>query len=73
IMEFAERIKALTGADVPIIFEPLPVDDPKQRRPDITKARSLFGWEPKISLEEGLDRTLRYFQQEVKARMAAAK
>jgi dTDP-glucose 4,6-dehydratase len=73
IMEFAERIKALTGADVPIIFESLPVDDPKQRRPDITKARSLFGWEPKISLEEGLDRTLRYFQQEVKARMAAAK
>jgi dTDP-glucose 4,6-dehydratase len=65
IMEFAERVKALVGADVPIVPHPLPQDDPKQRCPDITKARRLLNWEPKIDLEEGLRTTLDYFRQHV--------
>ncbi|MBK9170620.1 MAG: SDR family oxidoreductase [Bryobacterales bacterium] len=62
ILEFAEQIRALTGAAAPILFEPLPEDDPKQRRPDITKARTVLGWEPKIPLEEGLRATVDYFR-----------
>lgn len=65
IMEFAERVRALTGNQVPLTFKPLPQDDPKRRRPDITKARKLLNWEPKVSLEEGLQRTLEYFQKKV--------
>lgn len=65
ILEFAERIRQLTGTTVPIVFEPLPQDDPKQRCPDITKAKRLLGWEPKVPLAEGLQRTLRYFQQQL--------
>ena len=64
ILEFAERIRTLLGSSVPIIFEPLPQDDPKQRCPDISKARRLLGWEPKVNLEEGLRRTLEFFQRE---------
>lgn len=67
ILEFAERILALTGAKVPIEFKPLPQDDPKQRCPDITKARRVLKWEPKIGLEEGLRLTLAYFQKQVAA------
>jgi dTDP-glucose 4,6-dehydratase len=63
ILEFAERIKALTGSSVPIIFEPLPQDDPKQRCPDISKAKELLGWEPKVALHEGLDETLQSFRK----------
>ena len=63
ILEFAERIKALVGSSVPIVHEPLPQDDPKQRRPDISKARKLLGWEPKVQLKEGLEMTLAYFRQ----------
>jgi dTDP-glucose 4,6-dehydratase len=63
ILEFAERIRALLDAKVKIVFEPLPQDDPKQRRPDISKAKRLFGWEPKVQLEEGLRLTLAYFKQ----------
>lgn len=63
ILEFAERIKALVGSEVPIVFEPLPQDDPKQRRPDITKARKLLGWEPKVNLKDGLEATLAYFRK----------
>lgn len=62
ILEFAERIRALAGAESPIMFEPLPEDDPKKRRPDITKARRLLGWEPKVGLEEGLCETIAYFR-----------
>src|SRR5574337_455390 len=51
ILEFAERIRALTGAQVPIVFKPLPQDDPKQRCPDINKAKRLFNWQPKVNLE----------------------
>jgi dTDP-glucose 4,6-dehydratase len=64
ILEFAERIRSLLDSKVKIIFEPLPQDDPKQRRPDITKARRILGgWEPKVQLEEGLRVTLAYFRQ----------
>jgi len=66
ILEFAHRVKELTGAEAPIVFRPLPQDDPKQRRPDITKARDLLGWEPKVSLAEGLQITLRYFQEQLR-------
>ena len=72
ILEFAERVRTLTGAAVPIEFKPLPVDDPKQRRPDISKARRLLQWEPKVSLEKGLRLTLEYFQQKVAANMVKA-
>jgi nucleoside-diphosphate-sugar epimerase len=59
ILEFAKLIKDLTGSDSRIIFEPLPEDDPKQRKPDITKARKILGWEPKVSLQEALKKTIR--------------
>jgi dTDP-glucose 4,6-dehydratase len=63
IMEFAERVRLLTGGKAKIIFRELPQDDPKRRRPDITKARKLLNWEPRVSLEEGLRLTLEYFQK----------
>jgi dTDP-glucose 4,6-dehydratase len=63
ILEFAERIQRLTGAQVPIVHEPLPADDPKRRRPDISKAKQLLDWEPRVGLEEGLRETVEYFKQ----------
>jgi dTDP-glucose 4,6-dehydratase len=65
ILEFAERVRALVGAQVPIIFKPLPQDDPKQRCPDINKARRILHWEPKVNLEEGLQRTYDFFRKQV--------
>jgi len=65
ILEFAERVRELTGNKVSLAFRPLPQDDPKRRRPDITKARTLLHWEPKVSLEEGLKLTLAYFEKRV--------
>jgi dTDP-glucose 4,6-dehydratase len=62
ILEFAERIQRLIGSKLPIIFEPLPQDDPQRRRPDISKAKRVLGWEPKTSLEDGLERTLAHFK-----------
>ena len=62
ILEFAERIRGLTGSRPEIVFQPLPEDDPKQRRPDIGKARALLGWEPKVTLEAGLAQTVEYFR-----------
>ncbi|MFN0167767.1 MAG: UDP-glucuronic acid decarboxylase family protein [Bryobacteraceae bacterium] len=62
IGEFAERIRRLTGARSKIVYQPLPEDDPKQRKPDISKARRLLGWEPKVPLEEGLRQTVEYFK-----------
>ncbi|MBI3697546.1 MAG: SDR family oxidoreductase [Acidobacteria bacterium] len=62
ILEFAEKIQRLTGSRAGIEFKPLPEDDPKQRQPDISKARRLLGWEPKVGLEEGLWRTIEYFR-----------
>src|SRR5204862_88869 len=62
VLQFAEQIKRLTGTSAPIEFRPLPEDDPKIRRPDITKARKILGWEPRVPLEEGLKRTIDYFR-----------
>ena len=73
ILEFAQRVKAATACDVPIVFEPLPQDDPKQRRPDISKARALLKWEPKVPLQEGLERTLRYFRDQIAVSASATK
>ncbi len=62
VLDFAKRIQRLTGTKAPIVFKPLPVDDPKVRQPDITKAKARLGWEPKVPLEEGLKRTIEYFR-----------
>ena len=63
ILEFAERIRRLTGTKSPIVHEPLPQDDPKQRKPDISKAWSLLGWQPRVALEDGLRETIQYFRR----------
>ncbi|MCS7167701.1 MAG: SDR family oxidoreductase [Gemmatales bacterium] len=63
ILDFAREIIELTGTNSPIVFRPLPQDDPRVRRPDISRARQLLGWEPKISRREGLQRTLEYFRR----------
>ena len=63
ILEFAERIRGMTGSKSEIAFQPLPEDDPKQRRPDIGKARAILGWEPRVGLEEGLRLTVEYFRR----------
>ncbi len=65
ILECAKQVLKITGSKSSIKYEPLPQDDPKQRRPDITKARQLLGWEPKIDLETGLKLSLPYFHQAV--------
>jgi len=62
LKEFAEEVLKLTNSDVKIVYKPLPVDDPKQRRPDITRAKQLLGWEPKVSRSEGLKITYEYFK-----------
>ncbi|MFN5222796.1 MAG: UDP-glucuronic acid decarboxylase family protein [Bacteroidota bacterium] len=62
IREFGEEILKLTGSDVKMIMKPLPQDDPKQRRPDISKAKEILGWEPKVDRAEGLRRTYEYFK-----------
>ncbi len=63
ILEFAEIILKMTGSGSRIVFKELPLDDPKQRRPDITKARELLGWEPEIGLEKGLKETIGYYRR----------
>jgi len=72
ILEFAERVRSHFPNAAKIIFEPLPVDDPKQRRPDISKAKRLLGWEPKVDLEEGLKTTIAFFKDQY-TRASAAK
>jgi len=62
ILDFARKIAELTGCGSDILFEPLPVDDPKVRQPDIGRARELLGWEPKVQLEDGLKATIDYFR-----------
>ena len=63
IAEFAEEILALTGSDVAVIRKPLPVNDPKQRRPDISRAKEVLDWEPRVSRAEGLKLTYDYFKE----------
>jgi len=62
MLECAQEVVALVGSVSELVFMPLPEDDPKQRRPDISKARALLGWEPKVSLREGLGKSLEYFK-----------
>lgn len=62
ILDFAQEIIKLTGIDQKIVFKPLPQDDPMQREPDISKARKILGWEPKVSREEGMKKTFEYFK-----------
>ena len=63
IAELAERVMTLTGSKVPTVHLPSPTDDPKQRQPDISKARQILGWEPKVQLEQGLTETIAYFRK----------
>jgi dTDP-glucose 4,6-dehydratase len=65
IRQIAETIIEMTGSTSRIIYQPLPEDDPKVRRPDITRARTLLGWEPKVDLREGLTKTIDYFRTKV--------
>jgi len=70
ILDFAKEIRELSGSRSEIVFKPLPQDDPKVRRPDITRARQLLGWEPRIDRREGMRRTLDYFRTRVQAEKA---
>ncbi len=65
IVEFARRIIGLTGSRSQLVFKPLPADDPKQRRPDISLARARLGWEPRVDVETGLKRTIEYFSEKL--------
>ena len=72
VRELAEQLLAKLGSSAGIIQEPLPADDPRQRQPDISKARELLGWEPKVALSEGLDQTIAYFREELNGEAAVA-
>jgi dTDP-glucose 4,6-dehydratase len=72
LQQFAEEVQALIGTGSKIIYEPLPQDDPKQRQPDITKAKAILGWEPTVDRSEGLRRTLEYFKQHLLKESAIA-
>jgi dTDP-glucose 4,6-dehydratase len=63
MLQLARRIRDLSGSSSEIVFKPLPEDDPKQRRPDLTRARNLLAWQPKTSLDAGLARTIAYFRE----------
>jgi dTDP-glucose 4,6-dehydratase len=65
VKQFAETILKMTGSRSPLSYKPLPVDDPHQRRPDITLAKKLLGWEPRVTLDEGIARTIEYFKPRV--------
>jgi dTDP-glucose 4,6-dehydratase len=65
ILQFAEEVKKLAGAKSEIVFKPLPQDDPKVRQPDITRAKQLLGWEPKVGRAEGLKRTMDFFRKKL--------
>ncbi len=67
ILELAKTIQEMVNPDAELVYKPLPQDDPKQRQPDITKAKQYFGWEPKVPLKEGLKMTIEDFRQRIKA------
>jgi UDP-glucuronate decarboxylase len=73
IKELAEKVIKLTGARSKLVYKPLPVDDPTQRCPDITLAKKMLGWKPKIQLDEGLEKTIAYFDKLLSGGNAAAK
>lgn len=66
ILEFAKKIIEITGSKSPIVYQPLPTDDPKQRRPDITKAKELLDWQPKVGFEEGITKTVNWFKKQLR-------
>jgi dTDP-glucose 4,6-dehydratase len=68
VLQFAKKILELTGSTSPIVYKPLPQDDPQVRQPDITKAKKILGWEPKVNLEEGLAKTIEYFRKRLEER-----
>ncbi|MNU03187.1 UDP-glucose 4-epimerase [compost metagenome] len=65
IKQLAETVVDMVNTGSRVVYQPLPVDDPKQRRPDITKARDILGWEPKVQLREGLAKTIDYFESQL--------
>jgi dTDP-glucose 4,6-dehydratase len=65
ILDFAQKILALTGSSAQIVFKPLPVDDPRVRQPDISRAKRLLGWQPKVDFESGVRETIGYFKQKL--------
>jgi UDP-glucuronate decarboxylase len=65
MLELAEEVERLVGKDASVVHKPLPADDPRQRKPDITRAKAHLGWEPRIQLAEGLERTVAYFRDVV--------
>ena len=69
VLEIAKMVLNLTGSKSTIEFKPLPVDDPRVRRPNINKARTILGWEPKVSIEEGLSMTIKYFRDNLSAKV----
>ena len=66
ILDFAQIIKSLVGGNSEVVHYPIPEDDPRRRRPDIQRAKEHLGWEPKISMREGLNRTIAFFREELK-------
>jgi dTDP-glucose 4,6-dehydratase len=66
VLDFAKKIIELTGSKSTIVYKPLPQDDPQVRQPDITKAKKVLGWEPKVGLEEGLTKTIAYFEEKLR-------
>ena len=72
IQQFAEEIRRITGTKSPIEYKPLPVDDPKVRQPDITRAKKVLGWEPKVDFDEGIRKTIEYFQEHIELVKGAA-
>jgi dTDP-glucose 4,6-dehydratase len=70
VLEFAKKIIELTDSKSEIVYKPLPEDDPQVRQPDITKAKKILNWEPKVNLEEGLLRTIEYFRAHLKEKDA---
>ncbi|MFB3153377.1 MAG: hypothetical protein ACE10I_02765, partial [Candidatus Acidiferrales bacterium] len=67
VLELAQKIKEISGSKSEIVFHPLPADDPKRRCPDLTRARTLLHWEPRVPVEEGLRETLDYFRKVAQA------
>jgi nucleoside-diphosphate-sugar epimerase len=65
MLELARVVRGITGTEGKLVFKPMPGDDPKRRRPDISKAQTILGWSPKISLQQGLTETIRWFSDEL--------
>lgn len=65
ILELAKKIKSITGSSSKIVFHDLPVDDPTVRRPDTTKAKKILSWQPRVSFEEGMNKTIKWFKENI--------